>query len=338
MKQLAESPFFYFGFFVLAGIVHYLLLSSEGAVAASERDTYLLFMQNTSGKESNVLAAGPLTFFFYHLFSYLSQSPLTAFNIGTALLGGTLACVLLKFSSKLKLHLYTLIFVGIWSVISPSIRYTLSHYPHLILGMIFFLLLFLSLMRKNYFLIVVFLIHLFLTHAILAMLSVILIAGMLTNPKNAPYMIPSSIAVLLVLIFHPGLFHINNISLLFSPEWHFSPAKVTRVLNPQGISFLWIGEIILMLALFAGFVIYLIRNLKRNKTTRSECLHFLMLFLLGIPVYNFHQSSAGLQIHLAFLVFTLPAASLLIPAIPSVVRFQKRSGSLSQSHQNYCRD
>lgn len=311
MKQLVESPFFYFGFLVLAGMAYYLFLSSEGTLTVSHRDNYVLFMQNTSGQEPDLFAAGPLTFYFYKLLSYIFQSQETAFNAGSAFLGGTLAWVLLKFSSKLKLHLYTLIFIGTWSIISPSIRYTLSHYPHLILGMIFFLLLFLSLMRKNHFLVVVFLVHLFLTHGILAMLSVILVSGMLINRKNATYLVPLSISALFGLILWPGILSADNLSRIFSMAWHFPPITLAWKLNPGDIPFFWILETILITGLLAGLITYGIVNISRKRINRNEMVYSFIILLLCLPVYNFIPFPAGIQIFLAFPILILPGVSLL---------------------------
>ncbi|MFP4621551.1 MAG: hypothetical protein ACLFM7_09585 [Bacteroidales bacterium] len=184
MKRFRISSYFYIGFFLLAGIVHYWRLSSNFNEGALNNCNPLRFMQNTPSDTPADIAAGPLIFSFYGLLSQIFNSSTIAFNIGTALLAATLTYILLIFSVKLNFHPYVLIFIGGWSIISPSIRYALSHYPHLILGIVFFLLLLLSMKRKNYFLTAVFLIHLFLTHSILAILSVIPVSVMLILNKH----------------------------------------------------------------------------------------------------------------------------------------------------------
>jgi hypothetical protein len=52
---------------------------------------------------------------------------------------------------------------------------TLSH-PHILLGLVFLLLLFLSLRNNNYVLVIIFLIHLVLTHHIIAVAAGVLTA------------------------------------------------------------------------------------------------------------------------------------------------------------------
>jgi len=180
MKSFIQSPYFYFGFVLLAGIAHYLILEYNGPGNAVEH-----FIQNNWQGKKETFSAGPLIFSFYELISHVFHSATMTFNAGTALLAGTLTYVLLKFTSNLGSHPLPLILIGIWSIISPSVRYSLIHHPHLILGMVFFLLLLLSLKSKNYFLFVVFLVHLFLTHSILALLSIILVSVMVIIRKKS---------------------------------------------------------------------------------------------------------------------------------------------------------
>ena len=180
MRRFIQSPYFFFGFVLLAGIAHYLILEYNGAGNAVE-----YFVQNDSHGMKGALSAGPLIFSFYELIGHVFHSATMTFNAGTALLAGTLTYVLLKFASKLSSQPLPLILIGIWSIISPSVRYSLSHHPHLILGMVFFLLSFLSLKGKNYFLFVVFLVHLFFTHSILALLSIVPVSLMLISRKKS---------------------------------------------------------------------------------------------------------------------------------------------------------
>ena len=180
MKRFVQSPYFFFGFVLLTGISHYLILEYNGAGNAVEH-----FIQNDWQGKKETFSAGPLIFSFYELLSHIFHSERIAINAGTALLAGTLTYVLLKFSSKLNSHPLALIFLGAWTTFSPTLRHSLNHYPHLILGMVFFLLLFLSLKGRNYFLLVVFLIHLFLTQFLLAILSIILVSAILLNREKS---------------------------------------------------------------------------------------------------------------------------------------------------------
>ncbi len=322
MKRYLRSPYFYIGFFLLAGMVHYWRLSSNFSEVTLNNGNPLLFMLNSSHDAQSDIAAGPLIFSFYELFSLIFHSSATAFNTGTALLAGTLTFTLLKFSSKLNFHPFALVFVGVWSVISPSIRYALSHYPHLILGMVFLLLLFLSLKHKNYFLIIVFLIHLFFTHSILALLSLILVSAMLLNRKNGPYLIPLSIAAVIVLFFHPGILYLKKLSLIFSPGLNFPALTLINQLNIQSRYFLWLAEMALMPVLFAGLLIYVIRKIRFNNIKRSEYLYILLLLLLFLPVYDFNPHTYGIQMYLAFQMLILPGVVLL----PSMI--EKSASSL----------
>ena len=62
MKSFIQSPYFFFGFVLLAGIARYLILEYHGAGNAVE-----YFILNDSHGKKGALSAGPLIFSFFEL-------------------------------------------------------------------------------------------------------------------------------------------------------------------------------------------------------------------------------------------------------------------------------
>jgi len=231
MYQYLKSPLMLFSFSIVAGFIHWLLLSPYSPLVSYEYDAIPLFTASSFISVEKAFSGGPLIYFFYHLFGRLFHSPETALNVANSVLMATLTYTLLICAVRLGIHSYSLIIQGIWIIISPTIHHTLVHYPHLALGVVFYLLLFLSLMRKHYFLILVYLIHLFFTHPVLGFISLIMSGIMLINRRNIYYLSPMLITIAAIFIVSPYFTGIENFRTIFTFTWHITGSLFTGYLT-----------------------------------------------------------------------------------------------------------
>jgi hypothetical protein len=176
MKRFSGTPLFHLAFAVVSLLVHYWMLYNGMYGMEAAADVYKPFMGAIPDGGDKPFAAGPLVFAFYELISSLFDSPLTAFHAGSAILAATFTYAVLRLAFRLGSRAWLLLLIGLWSLISPLLHWmTLSH-PHILLGLVFLLLLFLSLRNNNYVLVIIFLIHLVLTHHIIAVAAGVLTA------------------------------------------------------------------------------------------------------------------------------------------------------------------
>ena len=192
MRSFTRSPFFYLSFFVLSALIHYLLIMTEACGISAPSEVVQLFIAQSVSANLKPFAAGPLTFSYYKLFASFFSSPAMAFNMGSALLGATLTYTILRIIFLLKATPPLMYLVGTWTLISPGMLFLSLHHPHLLLGIAFLLLLISSLIRKNWVLMVVFVVHLFLTHPLMGVLSLVLITASLIRRKKVVAWLPSS--------------------------------------------------------------------------------------------------------------------------------------------------
>ena len=168
MRGFTQTPWFYVTCILISTGIHGLLLSHGFFGQDLSDGLFHHFMEAGPGRMERPFAAGPLIFSFYELFSSLSQNPASGMLAGTLVLIAMITYVILKVLSRLGAPSWLLLSAGLWAVVSPSMHLLSIHHPEILLGLIFLLLLFLSATSKNYLLVVVFLVHLFLTHYILA--------------------------------------------------------------------------------------------------------------------------------------------------------------------------
>jgi Zn-dependent protease len=174
MKRFVRSPLFYLAFVIASAIAHYLLISMNlyDLIEANERMS--LFMPPASPDNTSFWSAGPLIYAYFKPFSALFSSASTGFHLGSAMLAATFTFALLRFFANL-VPAPVIYGIGIWSVISPTTVALATHEPHILLGFIFLLLMLIALMRHKTILVIVFILHLFLTLQILGWLSLTLL-------------------------------------------------------------------------------------------------------------------------------------------------------------------
>jgi len=183
MKRLTSSPWFCLIIALVSAWVHGWMLYL-GAFDLEMGDAlYQNYTEQLPAEQQKPFASGPLLFSFFQLLANLFKNPATGLLAGALVLSGTITYVLLKSLSHIKTPSWLLLSAGLWAIISPSIHVLIIRHPHILLGLIFLLLLFISLTRKNHFLMTVFLIHLLLTHYILAGLSLLLLAGYVRHTR-----------------------------------------------------------------------------------------------------------------------------------------------------------
>lgn len=176
MKRFSGTPLFHLAFAAASLLIHYWMLHTGMYGMETAADVYKPFMGALPDGGENPFAAGPLVFAFYEFFSSLFDEPLTAFHAGSAILAATFTYAVLRLAFRLGSPAWLLLLIGLWSLISPLVHWmTLSH-PHILLGTVFLFLLFLSLRNNNYLLVIIFLVHLVLTHHIIAVAAGVLTA------------------------------------------------------------------------------------------------------------------------------------------------------------------
>jgi len=143
-----------------------------------------LYIPPAAPDSASLWSPGPLIFSYYKPFAALFRTPATGFYTGSALLAATLTFALLRFFANVRVPGPVLYGLGIWSVISPATVMLAARQPHILLGIIFLLLIFIALLRHKNLLVLVFVIHLFLTHQALGFLSLILLAAYLALNKK----------------------------------------------------------------------------------------------------------------------------------------------------------
>lgn len=175
MKRFIRSPFFYAVFIIASAIAHYLLISTNAYDLVEGNSRMNLFMPPATSNNPSPWEAGPLIFAFYKSAATLLQPPPTAFYAGSALLSASFTFALLRFLASFQIPAPVLFGAGIWSAVSPTTVLLAAHYPHILLGLIFLLLMFIALMRHRTLLVLIFIIHLFFTLQILGWLSITLL-------------------------------------------------------------------------------------------------------------------------------------------------------------------
>ncbi len=176
MKRFSGTSVFHLAFAAASLLVHDWMLHNGMYGMEAAADVYQPFMGAIPEGGDKPFAAGPLVFAFYELFSRLFDTPLTAFHAGSAFLAATFTYAVLRLAFRLGSPAWLLLLIGLWSLISPLVHWTSLSHPHILLGMVFLFLLFLSLRNNNYLLVIIFLVHLALTHHIIAVAAGILTA------------------------------------------------------------------------------------------------------------------------------------------------------------------
>jgi len=176
MKQFTRSPSFYVVFFIASAAVHYLLISADLYGLAENTAHMHVFMPPSPSETATPPATGPLIFSYYKPFESLFNTPLTGFNAGSALLAATFTVVLLRAIAGLHGSSPGLYVAGVWSIISPGTVLLAARQPHVLLSIIFLLLMYHALLRQKTFLVILFILHLFLTHQLFGWISLLLLA------------------------------------------------------------------------------------------------------------------------------------------------------------------
>jgi len=184
MNRFSGTPLFHLAFAVASLLVHYWMLYHGMYGLEAAADVYKPLTGAIPEGGDKPFAAGPLVFSFYELFSRLFDTPLTAFHAGSAILAATFTYAVLRLAFTLGSPAWLLLLTGLWSLISRLIHWITLNHPHILLGMVFLFLLFLSLRKNNYLLIIIFLVHLVLIHHIIAVAAGVLTATSLIRSSG----------------------------------------------------------------------------------------------------------------------------------------------------------
>src|SRR6056297_651112 len=299
MKNNHKRIVLYFGVFTVAAIVRFILFNQTPYANGWDGYHYIMQIQSIIQEGHLHVKDSSLIFPYLRQFNWLFNDLLLSYKVGIAVLSGLFSVASVKLASNFTKDFWTLTFIGIWLIISPTLTFIASQFPKNLLGLFFFVLFLKYLFKCNYWLAVLFFIPLFLTHRMTAGLGVITGGIFLLfqmNKKTLFYVIPLATGATLAALFLPGIIHLSDLQRFSGSLFqsvYFPHYAFIQNIGPKNLHFFWIAE---MIVLFLGFVYLGIQTFYSyyQKQPRKEFLFLLIpLLVLFFPFYSTVNDGIG---------------------------------------------
>ena len=319
MKVHHQRIILYFVVFAAATIIRFILYSQTPY--ANGWDGYHYIMQIQSKIQEGHLHVEDSSLIFPYLiqFAKIFDDLILSYKVAISVLSGLFAVATVKLAANFTKEMWTLSIVGLWLIYSPTLTYLTAQFPKNLLGLVFFVLFLKYLIRQNYWLALLFFIHLFITHRMTAGLGVITAGAYFIfqmKPNTLKYIIPLGIAAIVAALYLPGVFHLSDLQRLSSSVFssvQFPPYAFLQYIGEHNIHFFWLAEIIILVLVFLFLGYHIILRYLQKKPYLAFLYLFIPLFVLVLPFYSFQNAGIGYRFYLAFSVLAIPLFFFLKP-------------------------
>ncbi len=310
--------------FFISFILHFIALNQTPF--ANGWDGYYYIMQAYTFIEKGAMRSPDysLIYPYYIILSYLVRDYILAFKIGSAVLSGILTVSAFFTSKKLTNNIFTSFLVAAFFIFSPTFYYFTAQFPKNLLGVIFFLWLLYFLAERKLIWTGVFFLLGFMTHRMIAGISVIiLLIGFLKGFKFK-LLLPFVALALLIAFLLPGIIHIadfERFSNLISESLYIPPLQLIDFFGWSKMSIVWKVETILLYIAFLVFLgIKLFKFIKTKKIDDASIYLITTLMVLSLPIYTFTKASIGFRFYLAFNLIAVLAIPYLVKLFPNYIK------------------
>jgi hypothetical protein len=310
--------------FIISFILHFISLNQTPY--ANGWDGYYYVMQAFTFLEKGVMRSPDYSpiYPYYIILSYITKDYILAFKIGSAILSGILTISAFIISKRLTKDVAIPFLISTFLIFSPSLYYFTSQFPKNLLGIIFLLWLIYFLAKKKMLWAGIFFLLGFMTHRMIAGLSLIILFVSFIKDFKIKLVLPFVIIAALIAFLLPGIIHIADIERFtnfISENLYIPPLRLIDFFGSGKLSLVWKAEIIILYIAFLAFLGTKIYELTKTKKIDNYSLYLVVaLLVLSFPVYTFTKASIGFRFYLAFILLSILTIPYLVKLLPNYVK------------------
>ncbi|MCK5029522.1 MAG: EpsG family protein [Bacteroidales bacterium] len=310
--------------FLISFILHFATLNQTPY--ANGWDGYYYIMQAFTFIEKGAMRSPDYSpiYPYYIILSFITKDYILAFKIGSAILSGILTISAFIISQKFTKDTVIPYLISAFLLFSPTLYYFASQFPKNLMGVIFFIWFVYFLIKKKMLWSGIFFLLGFMTHRMIAGLSVIIILVSFIKELKIRLILPFiAIAVLLAFLL-PGLIHIADIDRftnLISECLYIPPLRLIDFFGKDKLSIAWKTEIILLYLVFVTFIGWQLYNYIQKRKMESFSLFLIVtLLVLSFPIYTFTKASIGFRFYLVFVLLSIFAIQYIAKLLPQIAK------------------